>query len=225
MLKLIFNLMILAWISNRIEASHFFGGTMSAVVVADFNKYVEVQFTIHFAYKRVGTSLKAWRTWCNDTTIHEQHLIGVSDSIYCEDGCLSQWETVGTTEIYCQGYSEEENWTYGVNTFVYLAKKTDNYQVFYYSCCWGPLGAFGVGSTGFGNWELRLIQNLLNRTDTGKINTTPISLTAPFVTLPQDIVYTMKIPYVDVDGDVVRCELCLLIMNKFFFLSICFFLI
>jgi hypothetical protein len=112
---------------------------------------------------------------------------------------------VGTTGVYCESFSELENWSYGINLFTYQATKSNNYQVSYVSASWGPLVVYGVGAKSTG-WELRLRQNLNNRTDGKYINATPVTLAAPFITLPQQIVYDLKIPFLDVDRDYIRCN-------------------
>jgi hypothetical protein len=216
-------LMVLACITHygmhSVEASHFYGGSMSATVIADLGTSVTIQFRNNFAYKRVNTSFSAITTWCNDTTIQTRAQFGVSEVIECVKNCFTLYEIVGNTEVYCESYSESENWSYGINTFVYSAPKSNNYQVSYYSGNWGQLAAYGAGAK-TQHWELRMRQNLSNRSDTNIINTTPVTLAAPFISLPQNIVYDLKIPFIDVDNDNIRCKFGLLFQKARIFNSI-----
>jgi hypothetical protein len=210
MIKLhITGLMALLWMAHDctllVEASHFFGGSMSAMVIADMGTTVNISYTNHFAYKRSNTGLSPNTTWCNDTTIQSKAQFGSTELIYCARNCFTLGEIVGTTVVYCESFSELENWSYGISSFTYAAPKSNNYQVTYPSGSWGPLAAYGAGNRTTANWELRLRQNLNNRSDTNVINTTPVTLSSPFTTLPRGIIYNLKIPFMDVDQDIVRC--------------------
>jgi hypothetical protein len=112
---------------------------------------------------------------------------------------------VGTSAVFCEDYNALENWSYGTNTFLVITHKTIDYQISYANDSWGELAAYGASAGSSHSWDLRLTQNLVNRADTGTINTTPITFTPLFITLPQNITYSMKIPFLDVDGDIVRC--------------------
>jgi hypothetical protein len=198
----------LALVFSLCEATHFYGGTMSAVPYKDKGTNVTVVYNNHFAYKRTNTSFGA-ATWCNDTTINTRAIFGVSENIKCIRGCRVANETVGTTLVYCAAYSVSENWSYGTSTFNYSAPKSGNYSITYASGAFGLIMAVGYNATGTpssASWQLTLTLNLLNRSDTHVINTTPVTLISPFISVPKGIQYALKIPFIDADADTVRCK-------------------
>jgi hypothetical protein len=180
---------------------------MSAVPVRDNGTAVIVQFNSHFSYRRTGSTLGN-ASWCNETTVQQNQLIGQSSPIKCRTGCTVASEIVGNTLVYCQAYSVEGNWSFGINSFTFTAPKSSSYQISYASGTWGRLAVVGVNATGnitSSYWEIRMAINLLNRTDTKIINRTPVTLIAPTITIPQGIQYPLRIPNFDLDGDNVTC--------------------
>jgi hypothetical protein len=202
---------MITWLSYLCEASNFYGGTMSAEPIQDLGISVLLQFNNQFGYKRLDTQFNNG-TYCDDTTIQQNDQFNLpSDDIVCLTGCINNGEVIGTTaDVVCQAYSVLENWSYGSNTFAYTAPKSSNYQITYTSQAWGLLAAVGAGAADNAtdaSWQLTLTQNLENRKDTNAINTTPVTLIAPFISIPQGIQYTLSIPTIDADGDTVKCKL------------------
>jgi hypothetical protein len=182
---------------------------MSAVALQDLNGSVNIQYNNHFAYKMLGTMFGNG-TYCDNTYIQQNLTLTLApDNITCIVGCMTPNEVVGVTEVYCQAFSVIENWSYGYNTFTYFAPKSSNYQITYAKSAWGPLAAVGTGAIGTANsasWQMTLTQNLENRKDTNTINSTPVTQIAPFISIPQGIIYTLRIPTMDADGDVIKCK-------------------
>lgn len=56
------------------------------------------------------------------------------------------------------------------------------------SCCWINLVEGG------GSWMMRTIVNLTNRTDSGQINSSPVSAMQPIVRFNHGCDYTLNIP-------------------------------
>ncbi|CAC5402764.1 unnamed protein product [Mytilus coruscus] len=69
-------------------------------------------------------------------------------------------------------------------------------------CCWIPLNEAGAAA----GYILRARADLTTRSDTGRINSSPISAMQPVFRLNQGCEYTIKIPVADDDGDIVRCR-------------------
>jgi hypothetical protein len=190
---------------------------MSAVALQDLGATVIIQYNNHFAYRGLGTQFGN-KTFCNDTYIQQNLKLTLPpDNIECLTGCKTLHEVVGTTDVYCQAFSVQENWSYGFSTFNYTATKSSNYQITYTRAAWGRLAVVGtgaVGNTTEASWQLTLTQNLQNRKDTNTINTTPVTQVAPFISIPQGIQYSLKIPTMDADGDKVKCKYFLFISHK-----------
>ena len=68
------------------------------------------------------------------------------------------------------------------------------------SCCWMTL-VYG-GS----KWHVSSTVNLTQRSDTGNINSSPVSASSPIVRLQQGCPTVITIPTEDPDGDKVRCR-------------------
>ncbi|KAK3612246.1 hypothetical protein CHS0354_039528 [Potamilus streckersoni] len=65
---------------------------------------------------------------CNDNTIRDQNLIGVSDYMTCLKSCQGN---IGSVQFYCTDYSEQEDWTSGKKSFTY----TSNFDKFEFGYC------------------------------------------------------------------------------------------
>ena len=58
------------------------------------------------------------------------------------------------------------------------------------SCCW--IGSLVVGRHGY--WELRVKGTLTTRTDTGSVNSSPVSAISPVLRLLHGCSHTIRIP-------------------------------
>ena len=81
----------------------------------------------------------------------------------------------------------------------------------YTGTAWGALVVYGYNSSASvhslgGSWEVRHKLDATVRNDTGKINSSPVTLMAPIVQLPTGIQYTINIPSTDPDNDFINCR-------------------
>lgn len=97
-------------------------------------------------------------------------LNGPASGIYCDTGCATMGESIGTTNFYCTDYSVASDWTYGQKTWTYTVPKTADYEASFTGGAWISLQVGGGG-----NWEVRVMLNTLVRSDTGKVNIAPVS--------------------------------------------------
>ena len=71
----------------------------------------------------------------------------------------------------------------------------------YQGCCWISLSRYSSGS-----WLVSTIVNLTQRSDSGKINSSPVSRSPAIVRFQEGCPQFLRIPVEDPDGDVVRCR-------------------
>ena len=84
---------------------------------------------------------------------------------------------------------------YFLNLLVKLHSYTD--------CCWsGHTGS----ENGAGNFSLSATMNLTARSDTGTINSSPVSGSIPIIRQPSNCPRVITFPREDPDGDTVRCQ-------------------
>ena len=81
----------------------------------------------------------------------------------------------------------------------------------YAGTAWGALVEYGYNSSASapllgGSWEVRHKLDATVRNDTGKINSSPVTLMAPIVQLPAGLKYTINIPSTDADNDFINCR-------------------
>ena len=60
---------------------------------------------------------------------------------------------------------------------------------------------------GSGNWLLSTTVNLTLRSDNGRINSSPVSRSLAFYRFQEGCPRSLRIPFEDPDGDVVKCRL------------------
>ena len=73
----------------------------------------------------------------------------------------------------------------------------------YTDCCWsGHTGS----ENGAGNFSLSATMNLTARSDTGTINSSPVSGSIPIIRQPSNCPRVITFPWEDPDGDTVRCQ-------------------
>jgi hypothetical protein len=187
---------------NTVDSSYFYGGMISAKPIQDHgNGIVTLNFLIRMGYRRSSSDV----TYCDENTIKNGTLIGHGLKILCDQNCVNSHEVVGTATVYCQAYSEFEDYSYGLKSFDYRAKKTDNLQVNLVSNDWMNLAIWGYRAKNK-VFELRFTADLINRTDTKQINSPPLALIAPLIRIPQNYDYYLRIPNFDEDGDDTFCR-------------------
>jgi hypothetical protein len=176
--------------------------------VNDNGTFVTVEFKTNFGWTR---SANETYTFCNETTIKNRILVGYPYPIYCRFSCTLETLNnpsngimqIGDTKTYCSSFNVIDDWIRGDKTFNYTIPKTDNYQASFSSSSWTTL------VNGGNMWELRVKLDVTNRSDTGLINTSPITQMPQYMKLRKDFRYQFEIPVYDVDGDFVRCRYAL----------------
>eukprot|EP00118_Oscarella_pearsei_P021145 m.235962 g.235962 ORF g.235962 m.235962 type:complete len:1784 (+) comp40130_c0_seq16:813-6164(+) len=169
--------------------SHFRGAIITWKPDADVPS--KVVFSFKIAWRR-GTA------FCDDDTISSNTLIGESGAWACQSGCSG---SVGSTQFFCTGFSKTEDWTQGENTFEYTFSGSGPFVISYTGSAW-----IGGLVSGGGSWAVPTTVDLSVRTDTGKINSSPISATAPIIRLQKGCSYSLLIHTDDPDGDTVKCR-------------------
>lgn len=123
-----------------------------------------------------------------------------SDTLSCVGGCTGSVTMIG----YCKDNSTSENWAdlEGVTRFDIDSTSTSVILQFS-GGAWISLVHFS------GSWSLRMTVDLSVRSDTGKINQSPVSSAASTIILSQTCSSsdsTFYIPVADFDGDIVGCR-------------------
>ncbi|CAG2206265.1 unnamed protein product [Mytilus edulis] len=157
----------------------------------------QIEITYRFAFTR--SSNVAF--FCDENAIKNRTLLAGGENIQCQSGCAG---IITKNYLYCTDFSETEDWTIGVMNFKYTlpVSNTKKFQFGLTGCCWLPLNEAGAEA----GYILRARVDLTNRSDTGRINSSPISAMQPVFRLNQGCDYIIKIPVADDDGDTVRCR-------------------
>jgi hypothetical protein len=152
-------------------------------------------------------SFISWRlsygseTFCNSNVIASGSIIGPNYDILCVKNCLLSNQKVGSTVIKCVSFSNLNDWTYGAYTWQFTFPLSNDIEIDFSGSAWAALVVNG------GNWEVKYTFSTLNRTDTGRVNSSPKALLAPMVVVRQGYQYGFNIPYIDSDTtDTIRCR-------------------
>ena len=86
--------------------------------------------------------------------------------------------------------------------FFFLTESISSCLISYSSCCWISLSQYAGSSS----WRVETTVDLTRRSDTGRINSSPLSRSAAFVRFHEGCPQSIRIPTEDPDGDVVRCR-------------------
>ncbi|XP_072048907.1 uncharacterized protein [Amphiura filiformis] len=135
--------------------------------------------------------------YCDSHTIAHNHLIGAG-YLYNKQSSAN----ICSLTFYCTDYSVQEDWTTGVNKFYYDTSTTSltSFDMYFSSCCWISI------NNGGGSWSLEASVDLTRRSDTGLINSSPITAMTPIIRVQYGCNYNLHIPTSDPDGDEVRCR-------------------
>jgi hypothetical protein len=180
------------------SASHFRGGWISFIPVADHGTHVTIQFTASWV----------WRWNSVGGNIGTQ--VSVSGTIRCLQGCNTAWSptSIGTVDFVGKAVSNPENWIQGEKTWNADLPKVPVYRAAYSICCWISL-SFGGAPVA----EISVMLDTRNRPD-GKINTAPVSSIAALVKLRRGTTFQLTIPWSDADADTVRCRQTMASLNE-----------
>ncbi|XP_052078414.1 integrin beta-like protein B isoform X2 [Mytilus californianus] len=156
----------------------------------------QIEISYRLAFRRDYSS----NHMCDDSNIINGDILNGEGVLQCDYGCSGI--IANPMSYYCTDYSVDENWAAGQRSVSYNFTPTTNnvFQFRYGSCCWISLV---VGS---GSWVLLATADLSVRQDTGKINTSPVSVMQPIVRFKYGCSYSLRIPVQDDDGDIVKCR-------------------
>ncbi len=143
----------------------------------------------------------AWRRdsrsagYCNDDRISDGSPTG-EVQLNCSVGCAGPMEG---TRYRCTAYSSVDNWelVHGSSQHTFQSNAT-HVEIIYNRGIWFHPYAAPV--------YLFARNNILIRNDTGRINSTPRSITSPVIRIQANCTHTIQIPVVDPDGDRTRCR-------------------
>ncbi|VDI51811.1 Hypothetical predicted protein, partial [Mytilus galloprovincialis] len=188
-------------INTNVNADNFntldYKGEYVSTTPAKSHAFSKIEITYRFAFTR-GSNVAFF---CDENAIKNRTLLAGIENIQCQSGCAG---IITKNYIYCTDFSETEDWTIGVMNFKYTlpVSNTKKFHFGLTGCCWLPLNEAGYEA----GYILRARVDLTNRSDTGRINSSPISAMQPVFRLNQGCDYTIKIPVADDDGDTVRCR-------------------
>ena len=208
-------------VNEILTYEYFRGGSISASPISHSDYYVTMRFDIEFAWRRnyynilrrYGRGLRiilGANTYCDDLFLANRNdsklNVGFGLRIYCEVGCLTPGEMIGTTSGYCTSYSVLDNWSIGQKSIIYNVSVTNNYQIGFTNGNWMTLQEYGYNSSLVGVWEFRLKLDTELRNDTLKVNSSPKCSMIPVFQLIQHTEYYLRISCLDEDNDVLRCR-------------------
>ncbi|XP_067057395.1 uncharacterized protein [Acropora muricata] len=118
-------------------------------------------------------------------------------NIYCSSTIIAN------TGFQCTDYSVDEDWTKGESNFTYtFSSESTEWVVSYHGCCWiSSLAKYPAG-----NWLVSTTVNLTRRSDTGRINSSPVSKGPVIIRFEEGCPQSFRIPVEDSDDDVVKCR-------------------
>ena len=142
-------------------------------------------------------------TYCDSSTISSATLMSIVDNIRCLNNCFKSNEIIGTTAMQCTAFSLVNDWSYGSYTWLHTFPLSNDIQFSYSGNYWASLIVGGSNAA----WSVKYKLNTLNRTDTGKVNSSPTTLLAPMIVIRQGFAYGISIPTMDADSsDTVKCR-------------------
>lgn len=184
----------------QVDATHYRGGTASWKYISSSGNAHTFQVT----YK-IG-----WRRDWDDADCDDSDIAGMNPMPLYP---LDEWDALvpGTNprlanlHMICLAYDIGENWAYGYNTFTATVTATSPFSIRYTRCCW--IDNLALGETSNVEWVLRMFDiDWRTRSDTGTVNTPPVTTMPPVVTLYVGCPQTFTIPTTDDDQDEVRCR-------------------
>jgi hypothetical protein len=169
-----------------IESAHFRGGSISWKPIEDNETHVYIEFHSKWTWRLSVVSSPG-----------TGNLINSMDPIDCRVGCSG---SIGDTSFYETSKSQAQDWISGEKKWNLSLPKINLIRASFRSCCWVTLNSGGS------SMEVGVMLNTLTRQDTGRINSSPISLMPSILSVIYGSLTTYKIPIVDNDNDIVRCR-------------------
>ena len=133
--------------------------------------------------------------FCNQSVTERGISIGYSGNLVCQHGC-SESIISNVRPVVCTDFSIEDDWSFGERRFTDTFNETSNITIALTGGIW----------KGFGSWSILTIFSMTRRNDTGRINSTPRTITTPLLRLQANCNHRIRIPVTDPDNDIVRCR-------------------
>ena len=144
----------------------------------------------HISYRR------DYRAFCDQSVIESGNLTGESGDIDCLHGCSES--PIANVKFMCTDYSIEEDWSFGERRFTYTFNETSNITIAFTGSSW--ISPFLL------SWSILTNFSTAKRNDTGRINSTPRTITSPVLRLQENCNHKIRIPVTDPDNDIVSCR-------------------
>ena len=135
---------------------------------------------------------------CNSAAVENSNLLDSTDSIDCLYGCSG---VITRMSYICTCYSAGDNWSFGKNQLTYVFNATTDVNTL-------TIGSLGKSwhSEINGAWNISTTFSLTNRSDTGKINSSPRAVTRPLLHLQEGCEHIIPLGVSDPDNDTIRCR-------------------
>ena len=186
--------------TEKSESSHFRGGTISWAPVNPNVKFpisqVEVAITTRFFW-----SIASQPQCDTSAEVLAGNLIGDNTAITPLTG--PTWSINSQTN--CKDFSLTDQWSEGVRTQIVNVTTSMEVVSNYTSCCW----ITGITSVSMStSWSLPFTINVKIRTDTHRINSSPMTSINSYIKLSTGCSnnQSLVIPVTDADGDYVKCR-------------------
>ncbi|XP_053395504.1 uncharacterized protein LOC123523715 isoform X3 [Mercenaria mercenaria] len=169
---------------TTVKCSHFGGGIFTWAPTDDGTQ-ITVNFRISWAFYHANCDAQ--------TVVNRSPLTSVSMS--CITGCSG---TIGSLAFYCTDFKTGA-WSSGMNSFTYNPS-VNQFTFGFQSSAWFSL------QEGGSSWSLIATVDFEERSDTGKINSSPTVDMPPVLYWQHGCSYTFTLPVSDIDGDTVKCR-------------------
>ncbi|XP_044165773.1 uncharacterized protein LOC114963338 isoform X8 [Acropora millepora] len=187
----------LQWLSKT-QATHFRHAIITWAPANSYSNTLILRFRM--AFRRSFSSSYN----CDQSIIKSGALRGSGGSwiARCSSGYCSS-RTIANTGFQCTDFSVDEDWTMGENNFTYtFPSVSKEWVVSYQGCCW----ISSLVKYPDGNWLVSTTVNLTRRSDTGRINSSPVSKSPAIIRFREGCPQSFRIPVEDPDDDVVKCR-------------------
>ena len=143
----------------------------------------------------------SWRrssVYCNSSILANSNYTIRRSSLTCQYGCTNSI----TLSFLCIEYSVEGDWSY--------LEGHGTYTLPYFNC--NDVNTVTLGTVGgawvdpFGSWNISTTFSLTIREDAGKINSSPLVISFPYLYLQEYHYYTIPLAVNDPDNDQIRCR-------------------
>ncbi|XP_074622578.1 uncharacterized protein LOC141880862 isoform X5 [Acropora palmata] len=186
------------YLLSKAQASHFRHAILTWAPVNSYSNTLILRFRMAFR-RSFSPSYN-----CDQSIINSGALRGSGGSwiARCRNSYCSS-RTIADTGFQCTDFSVDEDWTMGEKNFTYtFASVSKEWVVSYQGCCW----ISSLVKYPDGNWLVTTTINLTRRSDTGRINSSPVSKSPAIIRFKEGCPQSFRIPVEDPDDDVVRCR-------------------